>query len=238
MRSAIIIPTFNEAQNLPRLIERVLAIDLPIDVVVVDDASPDGTGDIADTIAARDERVHVIHRVGPRGYASASKEGLRWCLNRDYEIIGTMDADLSHDPDSLPALFAAVELGADLAIGSRYVAGGELLVDWSLGRKATSQVGSRYARMMIGTSVRDCTSGFRAYRACTLDDMDFESIDAGGYCFLIELLAKFAERNAVIVEIPITYIDRCAGASKISRNIILEALVRTTGLGVRRLRPR
>jgi dolichol-phosphate mannosyltransferase len=146
-----------------------------------------------------------------------------------------MDADLSHDPDTLPALVATVGQGADLAIGSRYVSGGSLEVDWSPVRRAVSQAGSFYARIMIGTAVRDCTSGFRCYQASTLTAIDFESIDADGYCFLIELLAEFTRRGASIVEIPIAYVDRCAGASKISRGIIVEALLRTTALGVRRL---
>jgi dolichol-phosphate mannosyltransferase len=235
MRTAVMIPTYNEAQNLPRLAERLLALDPPIDVVVVDDASPDGTGRIADEISATNQRFHVVHRAGQRGYAPASKEGLRWCLDHGFDVIGTMDADLSHDPDTLPALIAAVGQGADLAIGSRYVSGGSLEVDWGPVRRAVSQAGSFYARVMIGTTVRDCTSGFRCYLASTLAAIDFDSINADGYCFLIELLAEFSGRDASIVEIPITYVDRCAGASKISRGIIVEALLRTTTLGVRRV---
>ena len=229
------IPTYNEADNLPQLAKLLLALDLPLDVVAVDDASPDGTGQIADEIAAGNEHFHVIHRAGPRGYASASREGLRWCIDHDFEIVGTMDADLSHDPNMLSTLITRVQEGADLAIGSRYVSGGELVVDWGPVRRAVSQAGSLYARAMIGTPVRDCTSGFRCYRASALNNAGFESIDVDGYCFLIELLAEFTRRNAAIVEVPITYVDRRAGASKISRGIILEALFRTTGLGARRL---
>jgi dolichol-phosphate mannosyltransferase len=234
VRSAIVIPTYNEAQNLPRLAELLLALDTQLDLLVVDDASPDGTGAIADDIAAHTDRLHVIHRTGPRGYSPASKEGLHWCLDHGFEAVGTMDADLSHDPDTVPLLIAALGEGADLAIGSRYIDGGKLAVDWGPFRRAVSQAGSMYARAMIGTAVRDCTSGFRFYRAETLAAADFDSIDADGYCFLIELLAKFTKLDASILELPITYVDRRAGASKISRSIILEALVRTTGLGVRR----
>jgi dolichol-phosphate mannosyltransferase len=235
MRTAIVIPTYNEAENLPRLAQRLLALDSPIDIVVVDDASPDGTGHVADEIAAINDRFKVIHRSGPRGYAMASKAGLHWGLDRGYEAVCTMDADLSHDPDVLPTLISQVEGGADVAIGSRYVEGGELAVDWGFARRAVSQLGSRFARAMIGTDVHDCTSGYRCYRSDTLARVDFDSIDAEGYCLLIEMLAALNRMGAVVVEVPITYTDRCAGASKISRGIIVEALARTTVLGARRL---
>lgn len=235
MRIVVIVPTYNEALNLPILAERLLGLEPAVHVVIVDDDSPDGTGQIADDIAASSERMHVIHRTGPRGYALASKEGLSWCIARGFGVIGTMDADLSHDPAMLPSLVAAVDQGAALAIGSRYVAGGRLEVDWGPLRRAVSQAGSFYARTMIGTTVHDCTSGFRCYRTSALEETGFASIDADGYCFLIELLAKLTKQGALVVEVPITYVDRCAGASKISRGIILEALVRTTRLGVRRL---
>jgi dolichol-phosphate mannosyltransferase len=231
----MVIPTFNEAANLPALAERLLSLAPPLDVVIVDDDSPDGTGALADGICLDHERFHVIHRQGPRGYAKASLEGLQWCLDRDYEAIGSMDADLSHDPDCIAELVSRIELGADLAIGSRYIEGGRLAVDWGPMRRAVSRAGSRYARAMIGTPVHDCTSGFRCYRATALADADIESIGAEGYCFLIELLATLTKQNATVVEVPITYIDRCAGASKISRSIILEALARTTMLGASRL---
>ncbi len=235
MTVAMMIPTYNEAENLPALAERLLSLDLQLDVVVVDDNSPDGTGAIADEIAARHDNFHVVHRVGARGYARASREGLRWCLDGGHDIVGTMDADLSHDPDALPALISAVRDGADLAIGSRYVPGGELVVDWGPVRRAVSQAGSGYARAMIGTNVRDCTSGYRCYRAGALEATGFEGIDSDGYCFLIELLARLNRQNAAITEVPITYVDRRAGSSKISQRIITEAFARTTGLGVQRL---
>jgi dolichol-phosphate mannosyltransferase len=235
MRAVIMVPTYNEAPNLPRLAERLLALHLQLDLLVVDDASPDGTGGIADEIVAGSDRCHVMHRSGPRGYARASKEGLRWCLDHDYDAIITMDADLSHDPEDVLSLLSGVEEGADLMIGSRYVEGGRLQVDWGFVRRAVSRAGSSYARAMIGTEVHDCTSGFRCYRSATLAAADFDSIDAEGYCFLIELLGSITRLGATVVEIPITYVDRCAGASKISRAIIIEALVRTTMIGVRRL---
>ena len=234
MRPAVMVPTYNEADNLPALAEALLALDVELHLVVVDDASPDGTGRIADTLAEADERVHIIHRTGPRGYSHASREGLRWCLDAGFDPICTMDADLSHDPDVVVQLLTTVESGADVAIGSRYVEGGALAVDWGPVRRAVSKLGSAYARFMVGTPVRDCTSGFRCYRADVLSRIPFEEIPSGGYSFLIELLAELVARDAKIVEVPITYVDRRAGSSKISRSIILEALVRTTALGIRR----
>jgi len=228
-------PTYNEAENLRALAESLLALDPPIDVLVVDDNSPDGTGRIADDIAAADPRLHVIHRTGPRGYAPASREGLSWCLAQGYDVIGTMDADLSHDPSVVPSLVSAVRDGADLAIGSRYVTGGELVVDWGPLRRAVSQSGSAYARAMIGTPTRDCTSGFRCYRASTLGRLPFAELTSDGYCFLIETLADLVDVGGRIQEVPIRYVDRRAGASKISRRIVFEALARTTSLGFSRL---
>lgn len=237
MRTAVMLPTYNEAENLPAFVERLFAAcpNGDVDLVVVDDASPDGTGEIADRIAAADPRVHVIHRAGPRGYAAASREGLRWCLDRGYDAIGSMDADLSHDPAVVPRLIARITDGADLAIGSRYVDGGSLVVHWGPVRRTVSKAGSAYAHLMIGTGVKDCTSGFRCYRASALAAVSFERITADGYSFLIELLALLADGGARVAEVPISYVDRRAGASKISRTIILEALWRTTALGLRRV---
>lgn len=235
VRVAVVIPTYNEADNLSTLAAELLALSPEVDMVIVDDASPDGTGELADELATAEPRVHVIHRTGPRGYSAASKEGLAWCLGEGFELVATMDADLSHAPGALPLLVAAVADGADVAIGSRYADGGSLEVDWGSVRRAVSRAGSAYARLMIGTDVRDCTSGFRCYRASTLARVPFADIRSEGYSFLIELLAALADTGATIVETPITYIDRARGASKISNAIIREALVRTTSLGLGRL---
>ena len=235
MRIAVVVPTYNEASNLPRLGKQLLALTAEVHLVVVDDASPDGTGDIADGLAAAEPRVYVIHRTGPRGYSAASKEGLAWCLGEGFDVVATMDSDLSHDPDVLPELVAAVRDGADLAIGSRYVRGGALEVDWGVVRRAVSQLGGAYARVMIGTPTRDCTSGFRCYRAETLRRVPFTEFESEGYSFLIEVLAALTDIGATVVEIPITYVDRVQGVSKISGNIVREALVRTTQLGLARL---
>lgn len=235
MRTVVVVPTYNEAGNLSRLAELLLALEPRMDVLCVDDGSPDGTGDIADGIAAAQERFHVIHRTGKRGYSVSSKEGMQWGLSRGFEIVATMDADLSHDPNALPQLIDAVEAGADLAIGSRYTPGGQVLVDWGPFRRAVSQAGSAYARIMVGTPTRDCTSGFRCYRANALSSISLPAIQSEGYSFLIELLAGLRDQGARIVERPITYVDRCHGASKISKSIILEALGRTTVVGLARL---
>ncbi len=169
---------------------------------------PDGTGDIADELAAREPHVHVIHRQGPRGYSAASKDGLAWGIAQGFELVATMDADLSHDPAVLPRLVEAVSNGADAAIGSRYTEGGELQVDWGAFRRAVSRSGSAYARLMIGTSTRDCTSGYRCYKAAILGRIPFTEIKSEGYSFLIELLAALRDLGANTVELPIIYVDR------------------------------
>lgn len=234
-RAIVVVPTYNEAENVPVLVERLLDLEPPLDVLIVDDGSPDGTGSLADGIAAGQPRLHVLHRTGPRGYARASVDGLTWALEQGPDLVCTMDADLSHDPSSLPGLVAAIETGADLAIGSRYVPGGELVVDWGAARRAVSRTGSRYARLMTGTSARDCTSGFRCYRADMLRGVDLRALRSDGYSFLIEMLALLGARGARIAEVPIRYVDRRHGSSKISKTIIVEAFLVTTRLGLRRL---
>jgi len=231
----VVVPTYNEAENVPTLAEALLAVEPQVEVVIVDDGSPDGTGEIADAIAAEEPRFHVIHRTGKRGYSISSKEGMEHCLEHGFDFICTMDADLSHDPAVLPRMIGAVESGADLAIGSRYTEGGGIEVDWGPMRRAVSQMGSAYARLMVGTRVHDCTSGFRCYRAPMLRSIKIREIRSEGYSFLIELLAALRDLGATIVEVPIVYVDRQRGSSKISRSIIFEALWRTTLVGVARL---
>jgi dolichol-phosphate mannosyltransferase len=235
VRCVVVIPTYNERENLPALAERLAAVPEPPDVLVVDDASPDGTGAVADEMAARSSALNVMHRTGPRGYSAASRDGLRWALDRDYDFVLTMDADLSHDPAVIPAILAAARAGADVVIGSRYIEGGALEVEWGPVRQAISRAGSAYARAMLGVRVRDCTSGFRGYRRQALAGFDVDSVRSDGYCFLIEVLDRARRANAVVVEVPIRYVDRRAGASKISRGIVLEALARTTAIGLARL---
>lgn len=235
-RVIVCVPTYNEAENLPTLAERLLAVQPAVDIVVVDDTSPDGTGAIADSIAASCDRAHVVHRTEGKGFAPACRAGIAWGLARDYDFVVMMDADLSHDPDIIATLVeTAQHEGADLVIGSRYVPGGGLEVDWSWFRRAVSQSGSAYARVVIGTRVRDCTSGFRCYRASSLRTARVETTTSAGYFFQIELLSRIVDSGGVVAEVPIVYVDRRLGQSKISNVIVVEAFWLTTLLGLRRL---
>jgi glycosyltransferase involved in cell wall biosynthesis len=234
-RVVAIAPTYNEAANLPTLAEKLLALDPSIDVLIVDDASPDGTGELAEAIREHDPRLNVIHRTGPRGYSASCVDGLSWALENGYDIAVTMDADLSHDPDVIPSMLRAAEAGADVVVGSRYVPGGGLVVEWGPTRTAVSKLGSAYARRMIGTKVRDCTSGFRCYKRAVLEKVPLREMRSDGYSFCIEMLANVTKAGAHVEEVPITYVDRRAGVSKISRSIVVEALLRSTGIGLARM---
>lgn len=236
MRAAMVLPTYDEAENVGPLLDALLALEPAIDVLVVDDASPDGTADIAEARGRQDPRVHVMRRGGPRGYSGSCVDGLLWAVAAGYDVAMVMDADLSHDPAAVPSMLARIESGADVVIGSRYVEGGGLQApDWGPVRTAVSRMGSAYAHVMLGTPVLDCTSGYRAYRREVLERADLPSLRSDGYSFCIELLDRLTRLGARIEEVPITYVDRRAGESKISRAIVAEALVRTTGLGLRRL---
>jgi dolichol-phosphate mannosyltransferase len=234
-RVIAVVPTYNEADNVRELANRVLAAVEDIELLVVDDDSPDGTGRIADEIAAEHPRFHVMHRSENRGYAPSSREGLGWCRNHGYDYTLTMDGDLSHDPARIPALLDKARSGAALVVGSRYVEGGAVEADWGPIRRAVSQMGSRYARAMIGTQVHDCTSGYRCYSAEALRTLRFDDLHSEGYAFLIEVLAQLVAARVEIAEVPITYIDRQHGASKISQSIIFEALLETSSIGFRRV---
>jgi dolichol-phosphate mannosyltransferase len=234
-RVIVVVPTYNEADNVRELTERVLASVPGIELLIVDDNSPDGTGDIADEIASQEPRFRVMHRTKNRGYAPSSREALVWCRDRGYDFAITMDGDLSHDPARIPALVERAKAGAALVVGSRYTEGGAVEADWGPMRRAVSELGSRYARAMIGTQVRDCTSGYRCYSADALGTVRFEELRSEGYAFLIEVLSQLSRARVEIAEVPITYIDRQHGASKISRRIIFEALTETTGIGLGRL---
>jgi dolichol-phosphate mannosyltransferase len=234
-RVIVVVPTYNEAGNVRELADRVLAVLPGIELLIVDDNSPDGTGRIADQIAAEEPRFHVVHRFKNRGYAPSSREGLGWCRNQGYDYALTMDGDLSHDPARIPALLDKASSGAALVVGSRYIDGGAVEAEWGPIRRAVSQMGSRYARAMIGTQVHDCTSGYRCYSAEALRTLRFDKLHSEGYAFLIEVLAQLVAARVEIAEVPITYIDRQRGASKISRSIVFEALLETSGIGFRRV---
>lgn len=231
----VIVPTYNESENVAVLIPRLLELDADLHVLIVDDSSPDGTAQVASDAGKDTGRVFVLVRTGKRGYAPASIEGLRWAAERGYERVCSMDADLSHDPDVLPRLLDAVAGDADVAIGSRYVPGGGIEVDWGWFRRAVSRTGSAYARTLLGLGVKDCTSGFRCYSSECLNRVDLAAIRSEGYSFLVELLFRLSQAGACVREVPITYVDRERGASKISKRIIFEALWRVTALGLSRI---
>jgi dolichol-phosphate mannosyltransferase len=228
-RAAIIIPTYNEAENLEEIVARVRAAVPAADILIADDNSPDGTGDIADKLALTDDHVHVLHRAGKQGLGAAYLAGFRWALERGYGAMVEMDADGSHDPAQLPALLAALE-DADLVVGSRWVHGGTVR-NWPKSRELLSRGGNTYARMMLGIPVHDATGGFRAYRASTLRDINLDTVTSQGYCFQIDLTLRTLRAGKKVVEVPITFTERTRGASKMSRAIVAEALWRVTVWG-------
>lgn len=222
-RALLIVPTYNEVDNVERVASEFLA-PLPAgELLFVDDASPDGTGAVIDRICAADPRVHVLHRAGKLGLGTAYLDGFRWALARDYQLIIEMDADFSHDPRYLPAMVAAAEAGADVVVGSRYVAGGGTR-NWGLGRQLISKAGGRYARTVLGLDVHDMTAGFVCYRRAALEQIDLAAIKSNGYSFQIEMKYRAHRAGLRIVEVPIVFEDRRVGQSKMSRAIVAEAL--------------
>ena len=231
----VIVPTYNEAENVRTIAAAVLGALPDAHLLVVDDASPDGTGDLVRQLAAEDDRVQLLERSGKLGLGTAYVAGFRWGLERGYPLLVEMDADGSHPADRLPALVAAVD-GADdvlLAIGSRWVPGGSV-VDWPLHREVLSRGANTYARFVLGIGVRDVTAGFRVYRADAIARMDLDSIDSKGYCFQVDMTLRVDDLGGRIVEVPIRFRDRVHGVSKMSRSIVLEAMLRTTQWGLQR----
>lgn len=224
MRTTVVIPTYNEAGNIETVVRAVRSTLPSASVLVVDDGSPDGTADIADALGAELGSVEVLRRTSKDGLGAAYRAGLRAAIDRGAEICVQMDADLSHDPAALPALVGNVELGADLAIGSRYVPGGRT-VDWPRRRRMLSRWANRYVAGVLGLAINDATAGFRAYSADALERMRFESVRADGYGFQIEMTHRLVRHGGRVVEFPITFPDRTEGVSKMSGNIIREALV-------------
>lgn len=221
-RAVICLPTYDERENLAPIVQAIHAAVPEVDVLVIDDDSPDGTGLLADELAGRDPRVKVLHRPGKQGLGRAYLAGFEWALQRDYGLVLEMDADFSHDPRRLPALLAASE-EADLVLGSRYVPGGGT-VDWGLGRKIVSRGGSLYARTILGVGVRDLTGGFKCFRREVLEEIDLPSVECSGYAFQIELTYRALKRRFRVVEVPIVFADRRVGQSKMSRRIVIEAV--------------
>jgi dolichol-phosphate mannosyltransferase len=220
----VIIPTYNERENLERLLGEIHQVDGALHILIVDDGSPDGTGALADQLAAADERIHVMHREGKLGLGTAYIAGFKWALKRDYELVFEMDADFSHEPEALPRFIEAVANGADLVIGSRWVPGGET-PGWPAWRKGISRGGSMYARTVLGVDVRDLTSGFKCFHRRVLQAIDLDSVEAVGYGFQVELNWRTLRRGFKVVEVPICFRDRAAGQSKMSSKIFAEALV-------------
>ncbi len=218
------LPTYQEAANITEVLERIRAAAPDAAVLVVDDASPDGTADLAEHLGERLGAVEVLRRDAKSGLGSAYRAGFRHGLQAGYDVLVEMDADLSHDPATLPALLEAVAGGADLAIGSRYVPGGSI-PDWSWHRRQLSRWGNRYAGAVLGLGVNDATSGFRAYTAEALARIDFHTVRADGYGFQIEMAYRVQRTGGRIVEIPIAFVDRLRGESKMSGRIVVEALV-------------
>jgi dolichol-phosphate mannosyltransferase len=222
-QSLIVMPTYNERDNVRGIAERLLAALPGTHVLFVDDNSPDGTGDLLDEMAASESRIHVMHRAGKLGLGTAYIEGFTWGIQRGYDYLFEMDADGSHDPQYLPTMLALAEDGADAVIGSRYVPGGGT-ENWGIGRKIISRGGSMYARTVLGIDVRDVTAGFICWRRKALEAIDLETITSNGYSFQIEMKYRALRKGLRLVETPIVFVDRRVGQSKMSRAIFLEAL--------------
>jgi dolichol-phosphate mannosyltransferase len=243
----IVVPTYNEAENVREIAPRLLAGAAGIEVLFVDDNSPDGTGAILDELAAADPRIHVMHRAGKLGLGTAYRDGFAWGMARGFELLIEMDADGSHDPVYLPEMLQrarggapataqpeppdnesagrASARGADVVVGSRYVEGGGT-VNWGFGRKLISRGGSLYARSVLGVAVRDVTAGFMCWQRSALDAIDLQTITSNGYSFQIEMKYRALQRGLRLVEIPIVFVDRRVGQSKMSRAIFVEALLK------------
>jgi glycosyltransferase involved in cell wall biosynthesis len=232
VRTLIAVPTYQEAGNVAGVIRRIRNVVPEADILVIDDASPDGTAGIAEAVGRELGHVSVLRRPGKSGLGSAYRDGFAWALERDYEIVVEMDADLSHDPASLPDLLQAVARGADLALGSRYVPGGGI-PRWSWHRRALSRWGNRYASWALGLEIADATSGFRAFRAETLRNIDLRAVRADGYGFQIEMAFLVVRAGGKVVEVPIEFADRTQGQSKMSSRIVIEALALVTWWGAR-----
>ena len=234
----VVLPTYDEAGNIGPITAAIVQALPEAHVLVVDDGSPDGTGDIADGLAADDQRIRVRHRAAKQGLGRAYLDGFRIALEDGAKVVVQMDADFSHDPAVLPGLIAPVVEGwADLVIGSRYTAGGGV-VDWGIGRRLISRGGSLFARTVLGLGPHDLTGGFKAWRSTTLASVPFEGVHAGGYVFQIEMTFRASRLGARIREIPITFRDRRLGQSKMSRRIVVEALVVVVQLRLEDLRGR
>jgi dolichol-phosphate mannosyltransferase len=233
MRTVVVVPTYDEVDNVDRLLRAIREAVPDADVLIVDDNSPDGTADAAEAVGAELGRIDVLRRPGKDGLGNAYRAGFARAMDGGAEVLVTMDADLSHDPAVIPTLLAEIERGSDLAVGSRYVPGGET-PNWPAHRQVLSRYGNLYTGWVLGLPVRDATSGFRAYRASTLQAMDVGATRASGYAFMTELAFRIKGLNGTISEVPIVFLDRERGTSKMSARIIVESMARVTWWGFRR----
>lgn len=222
-KALVIIPTYNESKNLPQIVPLVLREDERLDVLVVDDNSPDGTGDLADRMAATDPRIHVLHRSGKLGLGTAYLAGFRWALERRYDYVFEMDADFSHDPKHLPDFLRAID-NADLVLGSRYLQKRVTVVNWPMTRLLLSYAANVYARVVTGLRLYDATGGFKCFRRKVLEAIDLDRVRSNGYAFQIEMSFRAWRKGFRIVEIPIVFVDRTEGQSKMSGAIVREAI--------------
>lgn len=222
-RALVIVPTYNERENVRRLIESVLAQDERIDMLIVDDGSPDGTGSIVAEIGASNPRVHLLSRPKKMGLGTAYVAGFRWALARDYAYVLEMDADFSHDPAHLPQFLAAIE-NTDLVLGSRYQEGRVTVVNWPINRLILSYMANVYARAITGLHVWDATGGFKCFRRSVLESIDLDHVRSNGYAFQIEMTFRAVRKHFRIAEIPIVFVDRTEGTSKMSPHIVREAV--------------
>lgn len=222
-RALVVIPTYNEAANLPQLIPQVLAQDDQLEVLVVDDASPDGTGQLADGLAQREPRVHVLHREGKLGLGTAYIVGFRWALEQGYDYVFEMDADFSHDPVHLKEFLKAAA-SADLVLGSRYLGGKVTVVNWPIGRLMLSYWANVYARWVTGLHIWDLTGGFKCFRTKVLQAIDLSQVRSNGYAFQIEMSVRAWRKGFRLAEVPIVFVDRTEGQSKMNRRIVREAI--------------
>ena len=228
-RFLVCLPTYDERENLARMVDALAAVLEQVpergDVLVIDDSSPDGTGELADGLAAERPWLHVLHRPSKQGLGRAYLDGFRWALARDYAYVLEMDCDFSHDPRAIPALLAPARAGADLVLGSRYCEGGRV-ENWGRVRRLISSAGCLYARTLLGVRVRDLTGGYKCFRREVLEAIELDAVDAQGYQFQIEMTYRTLRLGFTVLEVPITFADRVAGGSKMSRSIVLEAMRR------------
>jgi dolichol-phosphate mannosyltransferase len=227
----VLIPTYNERENISLIVARLRAAVPAADVLVLDDNSPDGTGAVADRLAVGDAQVQVLHRTSKDGLGAAYLAGFDWALGRGYDVLVEMDADGSHQPEQLPSLLAALA-DADVALGSRWVPGGSV-VNWPVHRKALSKGGNLYVRALLGMPIGDATGGFRAYRASALRSLDLQDVASLGYCFQVDLVWRVILAGLTVVEVPITFVERTIGDSKMSGDIVKESLGKITMWGAR-----